>query len=519
MYNLAGKISSKARSLYTRISITRFGLAFLVLSFLHCLAQATIQIYLLKGDRGASIEFLRIQSASNVSSKAIAWLDVKGHDNYTLRVCTDVPLTLQGIESCEIMFESGVFEAGNATVSAAAATSVLTARGIDVKTVTPVTNASNQVDGANVTFTNGSQTETVMVNEQCAQVLVYPTEVMQSYAIEDVALLGLQAWLLCISFIAVACYSIPHTIAIICTRVLATMWAAYSVWHTLYSMAVFDALFLDDASPCKFDLFPSLFDTRLALAIAVLLSNISGLAFTSWLGWALIKTFSTFTFRRVGPPRPIVRIYRLFLAMSVLLQLCAYFLITATAMWISWLFHGAIGRISTHNALYEGLFIATIISILPWIITGWYAVRHERETLMAVFLVVCFFYIVSWSIMFYSEVYRWTFLAWFFFAALTIVSFVMLIATAVFGVICRLNFGKGLAEYLHAEAVLAEANFTPGLFSQEEEKMSTRSDSLYDVPVLTGGSARTHDVNWVSFDVERPPIIIMAHGDTTSASL
>lgn len=66
---------------------------------------------------------------------------------------------------------------------------------------------------------------------------------------------------------------------------------------------------------------------------------------------------------------------------------------------------------------------------------------------MSGFLTVSFIYIASWSIMFYSQVYRWTFINWVFFSCTTVASFIVLVLATVFGVLCSLNFGKGLAQY------------------------------------------------------------------------
>ena len=78
---------------------------------------------------------------------------------------------------------------------------------------------------------------------------------------------------------------------------------------------------------------------------------------------------------------------------------------------------------------------------------GWYAARREKKLFMASFLTVSFIYIACWSIMFYSQVYRWTFINWVFFACITVASFVVLVLATVFGVLCWFNFGKGLAQY------------------------------------------------------------------------
>lgn len=63
------------------------------------------------------------------------------------------------------------------------------------------------------------------------------------------------------------------------------------------------------------------------------------------------------------------------------------------------------------------------------------------------FLALGFFFILAWSIMFYSLVFRWTFIQWPFFASLTLEAFIVLIASCILGIICWRNFNKGLAHF------------------------------------------------------------------------
>jgi hypothetical protein len=69
-----------------------------------------------------------------------------------------------------------------------------------------------------------------------------------------------------------------------------------------------------------------------------------------------------------------------------------------------------------------------------------------RKLTMA-FIFIAFFFIFAWSMMFYSQVYRFTFIDWPFFGCLTATSFVALISSTVFAVICLRNYDKGLAQW------------------------------------------------------------------------
>jgi len=168
-----------------------------------------------------------------------------------------------------------------------------------------------------------------------------------------------------------------------------------------------------------------------------------------------------------------------FLAFFVCLQLSAFSLVTAMSLWINELMYGAIALISTSSTVYHGLFIASTTLLLPWTTMGWIAVRREKQKLMAGFLIMGFFFIVSWAVMFYSLVFRWTFTSWPFFASLTVVGFVDIVVSCTLGVICWRNFDKGLAHYLYAEEILEKDKFQPGVFTNDDgdvEKASFDSD-------------------------------------------
>jgi len=74
-------------------------------------------------------------------------------------------------------------------------------------------------------------------------------------------------------------------------------------------------------------------------------------------------------------------------------------------------------------------------------------VRLERRKLTWVFLGIAFFFMFAWSMMFYSRVYRFTFVDWPFFGAMTVSSFVALFCSTGFAIMCVRNYDKGLAQW------------------------------------------------------------------------
>lgn len=92
-----------------------------------------------------------------------------------------------------------------------------------------------------------------------------------------------------------------------------------------------------------------------------------------------------------------------------------------------------------------------------------------------VFVVIGITIIAMWSFMFTSRLYRWAFATWPFFAALTVMSFVYLVITIVLAIVCRANFGRGLApyrEYCHSQETQGELTVS--------EPHTVRSQVSYD---------------------------------------
>jgi hypothetical protein len=78
---------------------------------------------------------------------------------------------------------------------------------------------------------------------------------------------------------------------------------------------------------------------------------------------------------------------------------------------------------------------------------GWYSVRRESRKLTWAFLGIALFFLFAWSMMFYSHIYRFTFLDWPFFGCMSGTSFLALLSSTFFAFVCLRNYGKGLSEW------------------------------------------------------------------------
>lgn len=66
---------------------------------------------------------------------------------------------------------------------------------------------------------------------------------------------------------------------------------------------------------------------------------------------------------------------------------------------------------------------------------------------MVAFLILSCLYIAGWGGMFDSPTFRWTFVQWQFFSAVVSISLALIIISLVLGIVCRMNFGRGLPRY------------------------------------------------------------------------
>jgi hypothetical protein len=270
--------------------------------------------------------------------------------------------------------------------------------------------------------------------------------------------------------------SIPHLISVLVARVLLTNFSAFSIWRIGHAAQYIEKLITDPNSPCGVGLFTTYFHTKKLLEIPNLALNFIGLLMSAFFTWRLVKIYNVHTFKTVGPPPEVIRIYKFYMAFFVCLQLSVYCLMTAMVLWTNELINSSIKFISIHTSLYIGVFIWSIVLLIPWLTIGWFGVRRESKRLMICFLFLGFCIILAWSIMFYSLVYRWTFIQWPFFATLTIEAFIVLIASCILGIICWRNFNKGLGHFIYVESVLAKGDFEHETFTHDVEKLDFDPD-------------------------------------------
>ncbi|CEL54120.1 hypothetical protein RSOLAG1IB_06831 [Rhizoctonia solani AG-1 IB] len=320
-----------------------------------------------------------------------------------------------------------------------------------------------QILAGNGTATFGD----VELSPGCALALSWPAQVLRDFAREDLAMIGFQVWLLGMSIVAILNESIPHMVAGLFTQALSTGWSAFQMARSASFRAQYGETIVRGA--CSgVDVLPDYFTHRTTDEIPIVVFNAVFLVTMSVLSWRVCKVYGWQTFKRIGASRVMNRVYRLVLAFSILLQCAVYFFVTSSALWVDELLNGSIACFAEHQAIYKGVFITSILLLLPWLILGWVGVRRENKLMMHAFLIISLLFITAWAAMFASDVYRWSFATWPFFAAMTVTSFVVLVATTGLAIVCRYNFKKGLALFLQSQQILPGTDFTDALPDTEK---------------------------------------------------
>ncbi|KAI0668913.1 hypothetical protein C8Q78DRAFT_1080788 [Trametes maxima] len=527
MTGTKNKVFIQLKSALARITLTPHTLSFFLLSVIHCLAQGMTAAFVYSEDASTFAFVDNILRTAEVPRNEVARLFRDGED-LTLKLCTAAPIgdvykdCMTIWDTKEVVSKTDYLVPRFLEELESRDRPILFARDSPVDAVLdPIRSPTNgNITGVELTYNHGDST--VFLSEQCARMLEYPGRILDNSRREDLALIGSQFWLLGISTFGILYNSIPHIWAVVFARVMQSAWAVYTIWRTEDVKFRYRALITGSNTPCHFDIMPQYFSTRLALQIPELVLNLTALFSTSFLAWYIVKLINDSS---CGPPPQVMRLYKFFLINSMFLQLSLFFTVTAISLWIDQLRNSEIALLAQRPALYYALFIFTVVTIVPWIVTGWFAIRKEIKPLIAGFLLLNLFYIIGWSVMFKSQVYLWTFIEWPFFGCTTIVSFMVLVGALVFGIICWTGFGEGLAHYLHVEAVLTDSDFDADVFTNDMEKSPSkavaseiRCPSALSDPSPEGISVIKKDGNWDFSDVDRPPIYMVDFEDTKGST-
>ncbi|KAH9019818.1 hypothetical protein EDB85DRAFT_2153467 [Lactarius pseudohatsudake] len=493
------RLWSLTKSVYLRITLNWVTISFFCFSFIHCFAQGTLQSFLFNADDSWGSFTSAIVDHAQIN--ATTFVQYTGrHGQYSLELCNQVPVTGGDPNPCDHFYTVGQAEPVSIpprflrTDSPISEPSGSSSNATSVAWAVTGTSSSPQIhidsqprpDGfSDVIISSDDGSMSMTLDPVCTFTLLYPQAKLSQARREELSLIGSQFWFYGLAVFAIVFESIPHILALLIARLIATGWSTYALWRTTNIRDRMLYLIEKADTPCHIDLYSQYFVRRFALQLADLVLHLDALLISTYLSWRLYKLYRTHTFRRVGPPKNVLRMYGYFLAVLVSIQLSIFILVNAMALWVDQLLHGAIKDLSSHTPVYNGTFILTTVLLIPWLMMGWYSVRLEWRKLTWAFLAVAFFFVFAWSMMFYSQVYRFTFIDWPFFGCMTVSSFVALFCSTGFAVVCARNYDKGLAQWLYVEKKFGDDDFEPDLFPTEVTEDDWKHDgdraSIYKV--------------------------------------
>jgi hypothetical protein len=319
-----------------------------------------------------------------------------------------------------------------------------------------------------LTLPNGTHMTT---SSQCVHSLSWLEDIFHDAKTEDIVTLCFQLWLFAVSLWAILNDSIPHLAVGVAGHVLDSAWAGFRIKFTMSLHEDYEKYIVRGACDGA-DILGDWWDVRLSHAIPIAVCNSVVLAAILYLSWMLFWAFVKQTFSRVGASPIINRAHKIALCFEAEVELGAFFALASTAMWIDRISDGVFGK---DVEMYQILFIVTVVALPLWVLAGWISIRREIKWLFVCFLLLQSFLLAVWPASLASALYRYELVTSSFFSCMLIISFVFLVFTAITALICRFNFGRGLAHFREVQAVLDSADFTPGYFAYD----STTESDLY----------------------------------------
>ncbi|KAF8910614.1 hypothetical protein CPB84DRAFT_1743449 [Gymnopilus junonius] len=350
------------------------------------------------------------------------------------------------------------------------------------------------------------------LGDNCYVSLKWLNDVLHDDQREDVVTFLFQIWLFILSFVTIMNESIPHLGAALFGNMLSTGWAGYRVYSTYNLMNLYRTDIKYKA--CNgHDLMGDWWEERLSDTIPLVACDAVALLAMTFLSFKLYKV-------RLRPSNKhacrdfakVLRLYKSLLARPGVFCLppaLGFISFASTGLWIDKVVHGSLAEFSSHTK-------------------GWICVRKECNVRFTLFCLISLLLLGTSIAMFASDLYRYIFSTWPFFATITVTSFLFLVGTTVLAVICRLNFGQGLAHYradisaVQVNDALEGVDFTPVYFTKpdlEDIEKSSPSDVLPE-PQSLAPPKPIHlskpRGDSIYSDVDAAPIILSASPPLTS---
>ncbi|KAF5361605.1 hypothetical protein D9758_007338 [Tetrapyrgos nigripes] len=418
----------KARFLWSRLTLNRRTTAFFLFGLIHCIVQGTIHSVMFALDSKYDTFLSRLEEKAQLPPSSHAFLEGPSSQPRITK-CDWIPHNPSVCNTVYYPADGGTVPFNDSEISTRTR---MVFDHIDQLTFQIASLPNLTTNSFSISVSAGANVLGVNFDNQCVNTLLYPRLQIQNRRQEDVTLVLLQLWLFSISIMAMVYHSVPHILASFVSRVLLTMWSLYAVSNEGYMSNVFRTV---SRSSCSIDLFEEYAPKRLSYEIVISALNLSALVISSYLCYALFKLYSTQCMKCIGPPRQIAPFYK------ACLQLEVFILSAGMGLWVNQLFNTYYS--TTHSMDYNGLDFAS---------------ARRQFNLND------------------STLQGWLLFQWPFLAALTVSSYVLIASSFALGVLCRCQFGKGLAQYLRAEETLASMDFSAEVFDNGNDRQPSHLD-------------------------------------------
>ncbi|TDL27121.1 hypothetical protein BD410DRAFT_895016 [Rickenella mellea] len=528
-------IKSKLRSSFDRIKLSRLFSAYVVLSLVFCLFQVTSGFIEFANDNAASSRFTAIIEQAKIPRRFAFQLpnntilicdDISGNQNCNLwvagnnkfkvvgsKIGTQEPTSLAVIptgfpstgqimpsphtpsfdrssdfsgssspepratpfrpheqESVQPLFRFARKHALRPGVDALGPVSVdYTRRSLNIQ---PRLNSSGGVESLTLTGLVG-QSQPVTLTLGCIEFLAWPDILFRNARREDLTMVSFHVWVLVMSVASIIYGSIPHLAAAFLGNCASLGWSISQVTSTArFSKAFYNAVTVNACGGVELRT-PALMH-RYELALAGLIITVCFFSVFALLSYKIFQIYRHQCFQRVGATN---EVYTIAIGFCICLHLSGFLVISAGLLWLEETLNSVIRKYLPSTASTIVPFFVGITGHIPRLFMGSNIVFRERKVLMLIFLVLGVCLSAMWASTMASPSFRYTLGIWPFFASLSVLSLISLVATTTLGIVCRYNFGKGLKHYIMVLEVLEDARFTPGVFPLDPENGKIASHS------------------------------------------
>nr|XP_018261025.1 uncharacterized protein I303_06742 [Kwoniella dejecticola CBS 10117]OBR83183.1 hypothetical protein I303_06742 [Kwoniella dejecticola CBS 10117] len=310
-----------------------------------------------------------------------------------------------------------------------------------------------KVVGVNIAQLPGSSgIETV--SQQCAIHYGWAINSLDNLVREETVLATFFMWIMGLAIVGLLNESMPHLLALLVSLLISSIWTANGLRLSFKFLGNFQST---ANTYCEgINVLPMYLDKRIGFQSTVLGLSLLTMIASAWLCWKIRDHFGWQpgkTFQRIGASTKINRIYKLVLALSILLQVDAFVLVTFFALFLDQISNGPASYFMHNCKAFKAIYSLLIIALFPWLYLGWTSIRKEQRKRFNVFIGLSACIVGGWALSFANKVFRIVFTTWAFFTAMGSLAAGLTIITVILALIRRWTFGKGLADFLYLEEI------------------------------------------------------------------